>query len=334
VLKSLLDLALEIEGVELERQELAVSPEFRRVTTTVHLRGAGEEGLGEDITYQADLHDTFPLPPVAGGWTIDSFSRSLDGFPFFGDDNLPDAAAHDYRRWAWESAALDLALKQAGTTLAELTSRARNPVTYVVSTRVDKVPLVLERYPGARFKLDPSAEWDDATIDGLSELGVVDTADFKGVYRGDFGQPPNATLYTRIAEAFPRAWLEDPGLSVETDEVLRPHRQRVTWDAPIHSVTDALALPFPPRCLNVKPSRYGTVRRLFEFYEWCIAHDVSLYGGGQFELGIGRTQIQELASLFHADMPNDVAPAAFNAPEVPDGVQESPLPPPQAFGTK
>jgi hypothetical protein len=184
------------------------------------------------------------------------------------------------------------------------------------------------------FKLDPGPEWDDDTIDRLAELGVVDTADFKGVYRGDFGQPPNPGLYRRIAEAFPTAWLEDPGLDAETDEVLRPNRQRITWDAPIHSVADVLALPFPPRCLNVKPSRFGTVRRLFEFYEWCAANGVAMYGGGQFELGIGRIQIQELASLFHPSMPNDVAPAAFNAPEIPEGVQESPLPPPQAFGTK
>ena len=59
-----------------------------------------------------------------------------------------------------------------------------------------------------------------------------------------------------------------------------------------------------------------------------------MYGGGQFELGIGRMQIQELASLFHPDMPNDVAPAAFNEPEIPRGVPPSPLPPPHAFGTK
>ena len=333
MLKALMGLALEIEGVELERRELAVSPEFRRVTTTIHLHGGGEEGLGEDVTYQADLHDTFPEPAVAGEWTIASFSESLEGFSFF-ETELPDDAANDYRRWGWESAALDLALRQAGTSLAEVTGRERQPVRYVVSTRVEKVPRVLELYPQMHFKLDPGPEWDDATIDRLSELGVVDTADFKGVYRGDFGQPPNPALYTRIAEAFPAAWLEDPGLDVETDEVLRPHRQRVTWDAPIHSVDDVLALPFPPRCLNVKPSRFGTVRRLFEFYEWCGANGVAMYGGGQFELGIGRVQIQELASLFHADMPNDVAPAAFNESEVPQGVPEPPLAPPQAFGTK
>ena len=333
MLNSLLELPVEVDGVELERQELAVSPEFRRATTTVHLRGGGEEGLGEDVTYQADLHDTFPEPPVAGSWTVASFSESLEGFPFFGAEPV-DRAAHDYRRWAWESAALDLALRQAGTTLAEVTGRERRPVTYVVSTRVTKVDAHLQLYPDMRFKLDPGPDWGDETIDRLSELGVVDTADFKGVYRGDFGQPPNPTLYRRVVEAFPRAWLEDPGLDAATDEVLLPHRNRVTWDAPIHSVADVLALPFPPRCLNVKPSRFGSVRRLFEFYDWCLANDVAMYGGGQFELGIGRVQIQELASLFHPDTPNDVAPAAFNAPEIPQGVQESPLPSPQAFGAK
>jgi hypothetical protein len=73
---------------------------------------------------------------------------------------------------------------------------------------------------------------------------------------------------------------------------------------------------------------------LFEFYEWCVRGDVAMYGGGQFELGIGRIQIQELASLFHPEMPNDVAPGEFNMPELPRGVQPSPLPPPRAFGAK
>jgi L-alanine-DL-glutamate epimerase-like enolase superfamily enzyme len=333
VLNALAGLALEIDEVELGRKELAVSPEFRRVTTIVHLRGGGEEGLGEDVTYLADLHDDVPVPEIAGHWTLDSFSEGLEGFRFFTD--LPeDNAAQDYRRWAWESAALDLALSQAGTSLADVVGRERRPVRYVVSTRVTNVQPLLELYPDVRFKLDPGPDWSDETIDQLAKLGRVDTADFKGVYRGSFGQPPNPLLYLRIAEAFPTAWLEDPGLNEESDEVLRPYRDRITWDAPIHSVADAEALPFPPRCLNVKPSRFGTVRRLFEFYEWCEARGVAMYGGGQFELGVGRTQIQELASLFHPDMPNDVAPAEFNQPEIPRGVPRSPLPPPQAFGTK
>jgi hypothetical protein len=308
-----------------------VASDFTRATTTVHLYGDGAVGAGEDVTYQADLHDDVPVPDVVGSWTLDSFSESLDGFPFFGEVPV-DPAGHDYRRWAWESAALDLALRQAGTTLADVVGREPRPVTFVVSTRVANVLPLRELYPDLRFKLDPDPDWPDELIDELARLDCVDTADFKGVYRGTFGQPADPRLYARIAEAFPRAWLEDPGLTPETDEVLRRHRDRITWDAPIHSVSDVLALPFPPRCLNVKPSRFGTVRRLFDFYAWCEDNGVALYGGGQFELGVGREQIQLLASLFHPEAPNDVAPAEFNAAELPRDAPRSPLPPPRAFG--
>ena len=51
-----------------------------------------------------------------------------------------------------------------------------------------------------------------------------------------------------------------------------------------------------------------------------------MYGGGQFELGVGRGQIQYLASLFHADGPNDVAPGGYNDPEPGGGLPASPLP--------
>ena len=51
------------------------------------------------------------------------------------------------------------------------------------------------------------------------------------------------------------------------------------------------------------------------------------YGGGQFELGVGRGQNQYLASLFHADAPNDVAPTGFNLPDPPPDLPSSPLAP-------
>jgi hypothetical protein len=79
--------------------------------------------------------------------------------------------------------------------------------------------------------------------------------------------------------------------------------------------------------LNVKPSRFGPLRRLFDFYDWCAENGVRNYGGGQFELGPGRGQIQYLASLFHADASNDVAPSGFNAGLQP-GLPTTPLAPP------
>jgi hypothetical protein len=335
--KRVSELSLEIESFELERLELAIAPEFTRVTTVVHLRGGGEEGVGEDVTYGVPEQEAFqragPELPLAGSWTIDSFSEHLEGLTLF-----PDAPAQPayraYRRWALESAALDLALRQAGTSLARALEREPGPVTFVASMRLPEPPSLeplerwLEGYPQLRFKLDPTSSWDDDFVNRLAALDKVDVADLKGAYKGTVvDQPPDPELYGRIAERLPKALIEDPALTRETDPVLEAHRDRVTWDAPIHSVDDVLALPFAPRVLNVKPSRFGPIRRLFDFYDWCDENGVAMYGGGQFELGPGRGQIQYLASVFHSDASNDVAPAGFNAGLQP-GLPTSPLPPP------
>lgn len=150
--------------------------------------------------------------------------------------------------------------------------------------------------------------------------------DLKGLYEGSIvDQGADPVLYRRVAEAFPEAWIEDPKLTPETDEILRPYRDRITWDANIHSVEDIMGLPFPPRMVNVKPSRLGGLRPLFAAYEYCDEHGIGMYGGGQFELGPGRGQIQYLASMFHADAPNDVAPGGYNDPDPEPGLPDSPL---------
>jgi hypothetical protein len=293
-----------------------VAHDFTLRRTAVVLRGGGEEGRGEEVDYDPAAQQQFQARqnelPLTGVHTLESFS-------------LLHAGQTEYRRWAFESAALDLALRQAGLSLGEALGLKAQPVRFVVSTRVANVPGWLALAPSLRFKLDPDAKWSDETIDSLAESGRVDTLDFKGVYRGDFGSPPDPALYRRIAEAFPDAWLEDPALNTESSEVLAPHRTRITWDAAIHEWSDVEALPFVPRCLNCKPSRFGSARRLFDFYDRCAEHGIALYGGGQYELGPGRGQIQLLASLFHPDAPNDVAPAGYNATEPVEGLPTSPL---------
>jgi hypothetical protein len=57
-----------------------------------------------------------------------------------------------------------------------------------------------------------------------------------------------------------------------------------------------------------------------------------MYGGGQFELGAGRRQIQRLASLFYADGPNDVAPSEYNDGPARAELPRSPLPAPDGMG--
>ncbi len=242
-----------------------------------------------------------------------------------------------YRTWAFESAALDLALRQAGRSLADHLGRELRPLTYVVSMRLgafdsdepetsEKMLRVLERYPGTRFKLDPTNTWSDALIEELAASGAVDSLDLKGQYKGtpvDVETDP--TLYAKLIEAFPDAWLEDPDVNDETRPILEPVRDRVTWDAPIHSVDDVLALEWEPRMVNIKPSRVGSLFELGRAYDFCAERGIGAYGGGQTELGVGRDHIQYLAALFHPDTPNDVAPRGFNMPQLPDGMPTSPI---------
>ncbi len=328
------DLPLEIEGYELEGLELQARPEFLRKTTVVHLQGIGEEGIGEDVTYDGEEHERLQARgsdlPLAGTWTLHTFSEHLASLPLF-DQEPAQHAYHDYRRWAFESAALDLALRQAGLSLGDAIGRRARPVEFVVSMALgdppstERVHAWLELYPGLRFKLDANSSWTDELVSELAATGAMDSIDFKGQYRGTVvDTPPDAALYRRVAEGLPSAWLEDPALTEETLPVLESHRDRVTWDAIIHAVEDIESLPWAPRTVNVKPSRFGSVERLFAAYDYCEEHGIGAYGGGQWELGPGRGQIQLLAALNHPDTPNDVAPRAFNLDPQP-GLPESPL---------
>lgn len=322
-------LPVEIESIEFERRAVETGTGFTRATTTLHVRGGGEEGVGEDVIYDAAAHDDPPVAPISGRWdSFDDLSRRLGeldlvpgdaGFPVYGS----------YRRWAYDSAALDLALRQAGRSLAEAVGREPRPVRFVASPRTVLVPHWLELYPALRFKLDPASSWDEAFATELAATGAVDVLDLKGAYRGTpVDQAADPRLYRIVAELFPEAWIEDPNLvdSEEAAAALEPHRDRITWDAVLHSVADIEALPFPPRTINVKPSRFGSVRELFAVYDYCDAHGIGMYGGGQYELGPGRGQVQYLASLFHPDGSNDVAPGGYNAEPEP-GLLESPLEP-------
>jgi L-alanine-DL-glutamate epimerase-like enolase superfamily enzyme len=336
---------LEVDGYSLEGLERDVSSDFTRRTTVVSLRGQGEAGVGEDVTYDGDeqqrLQRAGPVHDLGGAHTLGSFSELLGSLDLFPESAPSVDGWRHYRRWAFESAALDLALRQAGVSLADALGLEARPVSFVVSMRLGEPPEIervldlLAAYPGTRFKLDPTSDWDEALVTRLAGLGLVETVDLKGAYRGTVvDQPADAVLYRLVAEGFPTAWIEDPDLTTpEAEAALEPYRARVTWDAIVHSVADIETLPFAPRGLNVKPSRFGSLRALLDTYDYCGERRITVYGGGQFELGPGRGQIQYLASLFSPDAPNDVAPGGFNDPSPGPGLPTSPLAPsPSATG--
>jgi L-alanine-DL-glutamate epimerase-like enolase superfamily enzyme len=332
------ELPLRIDRCELVPMVRDTTSGFTKVSIVVRLTGDGHEGQGEDITWdQIDqieqLRRAGDLSWLRGRRTLDEFSTLLGLADLFPVEPIRESA-RDYRRWAFESAALDLALRQSGLSLQDAVGRAAQPITFVVSTRIaDSSGLAALRAlrgmePALRFKLDPMPSWDHGLLAELASLAAVDVVDMKGLYRNaTVAMEPDPDLYRRVFEALPETWIEDPVVADDTIELLDRHRERITWDVPIRSVGDIEALPWRPRLLNLKPARFGSVRRLFETYDYCEAQGISAYGGGMFEQGPGRGQLQYLASLFHPDGPNDLAPVEYNLQLGAGDLPRPPLPP-------
>ncbi len=336
--RQLAGLPLQVDGYRLTGLRANVSSGFERLSTIVHLHGGGVDGVGEDVVYDAEdqtaLQEAGPVLPLAGRYALGEFCELIDELDLFSVPPQRGEVSRLYRRWTFHSAALDLALRQAGRPLHAALQREIRPLTFVVSLRLGEPPSLapiesrLARYPTLRFKLDATTSWTPGLIARLAASGAVDSIDFKALYHGTIvDQEPDPVLYARVVEAFPQAWLEDPDVvTVATAATLARDHDRITWDAPIHSIADIEALPFPPRMVNLKPSRLGGLKRLCDTYDYCAAYGIGAYGGGQFELGPGRGQAQYLASLFHPDTPNDLAPVGFNQFEPPPGLPTSPLP--------
>jgi hypothetical protein len=267
-----------------------------RTTAIVHLEGGGESGYGEEVTFQAaDLLPASAREHWSFAGSFEEFSRWLASSDLF--ERSPEyEVVRNYRRWAFEAAALDLALRQAAVRFDEIVGRAPEPVHFVVSPAPG-----FSHFPdGARLKID--------AIDLRPGL-PVDVIDFK--------QLGDQAAVEAALELYPYALLEDPPVVVPG--------ARVSWDIPITSAEEVRRLPERPSAINVKPARLGSLGVVFDMYEFCSAEGIAVYGGGQHELGPGRGQIQMLASLFHPRAPNDVAPSGYNEPDTVAGLPTSPL---------
>ncbi|HEX3316945.1 MAG TPA: hypothetical protein VHR88_02935 [Solirubrobacteraceae bacterium] len=330
----LASLPLVVEGYELDPLRAPSAFGHDRGTDLIRLRGAGSEGLGEDITTHLPESSAAPELPLAGEWTLQSFCDHLAGLGQWTEEPKWDLA-RNWRNWGYESAALDLALQQDGRRLAEALGRTSRPVRFVNSFGLGDPPQFAtlhrrrERYPSLRFKLDAEATWSADLLRDVAGTGAVDTIDFKGQYGLEVKEPDALVgLYEHVVELFPDALLEDPHDLPGIAEVLAPVADRVSYDAPIRAAADLASTPISVTTINVKPSRVGGIRPLLELYEHCEANGIRMYGGGMGELGVARGQIELLASLFHPDTPNDVAPTRYNDEDPPDGLAASPLEPP------
>ena len=303
------ELPLTIDGYALEgRERRDLDRSSSACTTTFHLQGGGEEGLGEDVTYdpedQRAQQARGPTLPLAGDVDVRRVLASTSAGSTSSRPARPSMPAFRYyRRWAIESAALDLALRQAGPLAGRgARPRAQSPIHFVVSLRLGEPAELRPGRPppraptrGCASSSTRTPDWDQELIDRLAATGAVASIDFKGAYKGtpvDVDTDP--AFYRRIAEAFPDAWLEDPDLTdPEADAALEPYRDRITWDAPIHSVADieGLAVRAAHGQLQAVALRLAAAR-CSPSTTTATSAGSSIYGGGQSELGVGRGQIQ------------------------------------------
>jgi hypothetical protein len=181
-------------------------------------------------------------------------------------------------------------LRQAGRALHDVLGLEPRPVRFVNSLGLGEQPSIehvhrrLARSPGVRFKLDAQETWSPALVDEVAATGAVDTIDFKGHYGLEVKDPQVlGALYDRVLAAFPDAYLEDPHDLPEIARRLGDHVERFSYDAPIMSAEDIGATLLPARVVNIKPSRIGSLRAMFEVYARCTrgaAPDVRRRDGG------------------------------------------------------
>lgn len=333
------DLPVKITDWELTKQSRATSSDFTRVTTAVTVHGGDRTGCGEEVSYDAEAHEAWlaaePSVPLVGEYSLSEASVELDQVDLFPARSPKRPVYRNYRRWAIESALLDLALRQAGEPLGEVLDREYGPLRFLVSTSLGSPPTAdrvlewLQIDPSLEFKLDATEDWTPELETVLANTGQVRILDCKALYDDpDVRTPPDADRYERLITTFPNVVLEDPGVTPDTRSLLAGTVDRLAWDVPITEPADLDRQPWQPQWINIKPSRFGSIRSLFECIERCLERGIGLYGGGQFELGIGRQQAQAIAALFYPDGPNDLAPRAYNMPSAQSGLPTSPLDPP------
>ncbi|MBJ7330675.1 MAG: hypothetical protein JHC95_12320 [Solirubrobacteraceae bacterium] len=304
-------------------------------TTQLRLKGRDEEGVGEQVGMPATQDGLRASDfPVLGEWpTLADFLAHLDTIDMWPEPPEWDLE-RNWRRWTFESAALDLALRQSGTNLPEVLGRTAQPLTFVNSfglgdpPAIDKVANRRALQPTVGFKLDVAPSWTQEIMDRIAAVEGVATIDFKGKY--DLEVEDEAALlamYERTVATFTEAVFEDPHDHPAVLELLTPIAERVSYDAPITSVESIGELPIAVQIVNVKPCRVGRLQELSRLYAHCESAGIQMYNGGMGELGVGRGQAQLLAALFHPDAPNDIAPSDYNLEEPPPGLPPSPLDP-------
>lgn len=299
-------LPVAIDDLRVERGAVAVADYYEetRPTGIAVLCGRGLTGRGECVAWTAAEQAEFAAACERLSLPSDSTLGELS--PLLASD-LDDP----YHGAAVEGAAIDLALRQAGTNPFALAGVPAHPVAFCRSIGVADDPetaiaTVLERDPDARIKIDVPVEgWPPSTWRILADTRRIVVLDFK---RGaDLDQ-------VRLAHAaIPEAWLEDPPVEAVTLDPRGGWLERVALDGYVLAAVDLDDPEIPPAAVNVKAPRVGGWIEALRCLEECRRRGLHAYVGGMFEVDAGRRQARVLASVFTPDAWNDLAPISVGA---------------------
>ena len=192
-----------------------------------HLRGRGPRRLPAGAAARRGLDAGRVLAAASAAWSCSR--RGPPKMAFF----------RPYRRWAFESAALDLALRQRGQSLGAALGRPYRPVRFA-SPRASTSRPGSRSHPELEFKLDPTPEWDAVLAGARRRLRARARPRLQGLLRGLRRREPARP----VQYAMP-----SPGASPTRSSRTRHSRGRreprstasegrFSFDAPIHSWTD------------------------------------------------------------------------------------------------
>jgi hypothetical protein len=248
-----------------------------RPSTLVALSGDGHTGFGEHVGFsdgeqQAFVHGVEGMLARAAGPV----------------GAIVPSEIELYARAALEGALIDLAMRQAEVSLRDLCGVDEAPLRWVRSFGARPDAAAHGRALGGELKVDVDPRWTDEQIAALAGEAVAIL---------DFKEEGTAALCGRLASALPRALLEDPPAGAAPARVAR--------DRPLRTATDVVAAVARGEWVNVKAPRLGGFLAALEAL---ALGRPRAYFGGMFEVGPGREQARQLAALFCADAPNDLAP--------------------------
>ena len=151
------ELPIEVECYELEANDREYRPSSPAPRRSIHLRAAARRGIGEDVVYEVLDHianrDLGPRFDLTGPKTLGEFCELLGELDLFEGAPPEREASRHYRRWAYESAALDLALRQNGISAA----RGGRPRPEAAPLRLLDPALELRRRRDVVDRADPQA---------------------------------------------------------------------------------------------------------------------------------------------------------------------------------